>query len=44
MRVAQLLLVRDDEVIGVANLKDDYGANVKKAYLARLAKFPGPHF
>lgn len=41
MHVAQLLLARGDEVVGVDNLNDYYDVNLKKARLARLAKFPG---
>lgn len=41
MHVAQLLLARGDEVVGVDNLSDYYDVNLKKARLARLAKFPG---
>ncbi|MGE5466069.1 MAG: NAD-dependent epimerase [Ignavibacteria bacterium] len=37
MHVAQLLLARGDEVIGVDNLSDYYDVNLKKARLARLA-------
>jgi UDP-glucuronate 4-epimerase len=41
MHVAELLLARGDEVVGVDNLSDYYDVNLKKARLARLAKFPG---
>lgn len=41
MHVAQILLARGDEVVGVDNLNDYYDVNLKKARLARLARFPG---
>jgi UDP-glucuronate 4-epimerase len=40
MHVAQLLLARGDEVVGVDNLNDYYDVNLKKARLARLTEFP----
>jgi len=41
MHVAQILLARGDEVVGIDNLNDYYDVSLKKARLARLAKFPG---
>ena len=41
MHVAQILLARGDEVVGIDNLNDYYDVNLKKARLARLAKYPG---
>ncbi len=41
MHVAQILLARGDEVVGIDNLNDYYDVNLKKARLARLARFPG---
>lgn len=40
MHVAQILLARGDEVVGIDNLNDYYDVNLKKARLERLAKFP----
>lgn len=40
MHVAQILLSRGDEVVGVDNLNDYYDVNLKKARLARLSKYP----
>lgn len=40
MHVAQILLARGDEVVGVDNLNDYYDVNLKRARLARLSKFP----
>ncbi len=39
--VAQLLLARGDEVIGVDNVNDYYDVNLKEARLARLKVIPG---
>ena len=39
--VAQVLLARGDEVIGVDNLNDYYDVSLKQARLARLADKPG---
>lgn len=39
--VAQRLLERGDEVVGVDNLNDYYDVSLKKARLARLADHPG---
>lgn len=44
MHVAQILLDRGDEVIGVDNLNDYYDVDLKKARLSRLAKHPGFKF
>lgn len=41
MHVAQILLARGDEVVGIDNLNDYYDVNLKKARLARLANYPG---
>jgi UDP-glucuronate 4-epimerase len=40
MHVAQILLARGDEVVGIDNLNDYYDVDLKKARLARLAKYP----
>lgn len=42
MHVAERLLARGDEVVGVDNLNDYYDVSLKQARLARLA--PSPHF
>ena len=39
--LAMRLLERGDEVIGIDNLNDYYDVNLKKARLARVAKYPG---
>ncbi len=39
--LAQRLLERGDEVIGIDNLNDYYDVELKKARLARVAKYPG---
>ncbi len=44
MHVAQLLLARGDEVVGVDNLSDYYDVELKKARVAKLAKFPAFSF
>lgn len=41
MHVAQILLSRGDEVVGIDNLNDYYDVSLKKARLARLAAYPG---
>ncbi|MDP2794829.1 MAG: NAD-dependent epimerase [Sulfurisoma sp.] len=41
MHVGQLLLDRGDEVVGIDNLNDYYDVELKKARLARLARYPG---
>jgi len=42
--VAQLLLARGDEVVGLDNLNDYYDVNLKQARLDRLLKLPGFRF
>ena len=44
MHVAQLLLARGDEVVGVDNLNDYYDPRLKLARLARLTPQPGFRF
>jgi UDP-glucuronate 4-epimerase len=44
MHVAQLLLARGDEVVGVDSLNDYYDVGLKEARLARLALAPGFRF
>lgn len=44
MHVAQLLLARGEEVIGIDNLNDYYDPRLKEARLARLAPHTGFHF
>jgi len=44
MHVAERLLARGDEVVGIDNLNDYYDVNLKEARLARLAKLPGFRF
>ena len=39
--LAMRLLERGDEVVGIDNLNDYYDVNLKKARLARVAKYPG---
>ncbi len=39
--LAQRLLARGDQVIGIDNLNDYYDVNIKKARLARIADAPG---
>jgi UDP-glucuronate 4-epimerase len=39
--LAQRLLERGDEVVGIDNLNDYYDVELKKARLARVAKYPG---
>ena len=39
--VAERLLLRGDEVIGLDNLNDYYDVELKRARLARLLAFPG---
>lgn len=41
MHVAQILLARGDEVVGIDNLNEYYDVKLKKARLARLAKYAG---
>jgi UDP-glucuronate 4-epimerase len=41
MHVTKILLARGDEVVGIDNLNAYYDVNLKKARLARLAKYPG---
>lgn len=40
MHVAQILLDRGDQVVGIDNLNDYYDVSLKKARLARLEKYP----
>ena len=44
MHVAQLLLARGDEVVGIDNLNDYYEVSLKEARLARLINQPGFRF
>jgi UDP-glucuronate 4-epimerase len=44
MHVAQRLLARGDEVVGIDNLNDYYDVGLKEARLARLAGLPGFRF
>jgi UDP-glucuronate 4-epimerase len=44
MHVAQRLLARGDEVVGIDNLNDYYDVNLKQARLARLDGAPGFRF
>ncbi len=41
MHVAQRLLARGDEVIGIDNLNDYYDPGLKQARLAQLTRYPG---
>lgn len=44
MHVAQLLLERGDEVVGLDNLNDYYSPALKQARLSQLLRFPGFRF
>ena len=44
MHVAQRLLARGDEVVGIDNLNDYYDVGLKEARLQQLAGFPGFRF
>ena len=44
MHVAQLLLSRGDEVVGIDNLNDYYDPQLKRARLENLSPFPGFRF
>ena len=44
MHVAQILLARGDEVVGIDNLNDYYDPALKRARLARLTPLPGFRF
>ena len=44
MHVAQRLLARGDEVVGIDNLNDYYDVGLKEARLRQLAGFPGFRF